>query len=51
MSMRIPDYPDPETTAVSDDQFVKKGKLTGEKYYRCGVCGYMYPEPLRDGVW
>ena len=43
MAMRIPDYPAVETTAVSDDHFVKKGVVTGEKYYRCGVCGFNYP--------
>jgi hypothetical protein len=42
MAMRIPDYPDVETTPVT--RWVKKGKLTQERYYRCGVCGYLYPE-------
>lgn len=42
--MRIPDYPAVVTTAVADDQFVRKGLLTGEEKHRCGICGYIYPE-------
>jgi len=41
MAMRIPDYPDVETTPVTS--WVKKGKLTQERYYRCSICGYLYP--------